>query len=339
MKRTLRGAMSVCATVALALTIAAPAHAADRGLYGTTDPTYNGVLRQSLAIMGLTSVDVTPAKPAITWLLGQQCADGSFEAYRKDTTVPCTASNPTAFSGPDVNSTAAAAAALALVGEQTAARKAVVWLNNTQNDDWGWPYYAGGESDANSTALAILALRTVSPQDRSARVPNAIDFLTSLQFPCGTSTGGAIPYQAGSAASSLASSETIASVGARLPVERAASLTRNPPCGKGMLTRLASYLASQISSSGALKSDLGSGQDLGSTARAVIGLSELGVGRAAVRTGTRALTSAAREYAFTDGVANPGSIGLLLMVAEATGTPPRAFGGVNLVSAVTGSMQ
>jgi len=339
MKRIMRAAITVFAASALAVLSTAPAHAADRGLYGSADPTYNGVLRQSLAIMGLASVDVTPAKPAVTWLLGQQCTDGSFEAYRKDTTVPCGPSNPTEFSGPDVNSTAAAAAALALAGEQAAARRAVVWLNNAQNDDWGWPYYVGGDSDANSTALGILALRTVTPQDRSARVPNAIDYLATLQFPCSTATGGALPYQAGGAASSLASSEAIASIGARLPVEPSTSLKRNPPCGKGSLTRLASYVAAQISTAGALPSDLGTGQDLGSTARSVIGLTAMGVGRAAVRTGTRTLVAGARDYALKDGVANPGSLGLLLMVAEATGTSPRSFGGVNLVSTLTGSMQ
>jgi hypothetical protein len=339
MKRILRSALSLCLASAVAISIAAPARAADRGLYGSTDPTYDGVLRQSLALMGLTSVDLPPAPSAVTWLLGQQCADGSFQAYRKDTTVPCTASNPTAFSGPDVNSTAAAATALALVGEQSAARKAVVWLNEVQNDDWGWPYYVGGESDANSTALAIVALRTVSPQDRSARVPNAIGYLTPLQFPCGSASAGALPYQAGGAANSLASSEAIAGVGATLPIDRAGPLKRNPPCGKAMPTRLASYLASQITAKGALTSDLGTGQDLGSTARAVIGLSGLGVGRAAVRIGTRTLTSTARDFALKGGVANPGAIGLLLMVAEATGTSPRNFGGVNLVSALTGSMR
>lgn len=337
--RILRRAMSLCLTSAVALAIAAPAHAADRGLYGTADPGYDGVLRQSLAIMGLTSVDVRPAQPAVAWLLGQQCADGSFQAYRANTAVPCTAANPAEFTGPDVNSTAAAAAALALVGEQEAARTAVVWLNNAQNDDWGWPYYAGGDSDANSTALAIMALRTVTPQDRSARVPNAIDYLASLQFPCGSASAGALPYQAGGAANALASSEAIAGVGASLPIDRAGTLKRNPPCSKGMLTRLASYLAAQISAKGALTSDLGTGQDLGSTARAVVGLSELGIGRAAVRTGTRTLTSAARDYALKGGVANPGAIGLLLMVSEATGTSPRNFGGVNLVTALTGSMQ
>jgi hypothetical protein len=275
----------------------------------------------------------------VTWLLGQQCADGSFEAYRKDTSVPCTASNPTKFSGPDINSTAAAATALAMAGEQLAARKAVVWLNNAQNDDSGWPYYAGGESDANSTALAILALRTVNPQDRSARVPNAIGYLASLQFPCGSASGGALPHQAGGAANSLASSEAITGVGVSVPVDRAGALKRNPPCGKDVPTRLASFLASQITAKGSLTSDLGTGQDLGSTARAVVGLSELGVGRAAVRTGTRTLIAGARDYALKGGVANPGAIGLLLMVAEVTGTPPRTFGGVNLVSALTGSMR
>lgn len=340
MKHTLvRCAASLCALIALTVAASVPAQAADRGLYGSSDPTYDGVLRQSLAIMGLTSVGVPPARPAVTWLLAQQCADGSFEAYRKDTQVPCSASDPAAFTGPDVNSTAAAATALALAGETSAARRAVVWLNEAQNPDFGWPYYSGGDSDANSTALGILALRTVSPQDRSARVPNAMAFLASLQFPCGSATGGALPYQAGGAANSLASSEALVGMVSALPIDPAATLTRNPRCAKGVATRLASYLASRISADGALTSDLGTGQDLGSTARAVVGLSELGVGKAAVRTGTQTLRASARDYALKNGVANPGSTGLLLMVAEATGSSPRSFGGVNLVSTLTGSMQ
>lgn len=337
-RTTLRGAIGALA-IATAIAAAIPAHAADRGLYGSSDPTYDGVLRQSLAIMGLTSVDVPPAPQAIAWLVDQQCADGSFQPYRANSSTPCATADPVNFTGPDVNSTATAAIALALAGEQTAARKAIVWLNNAQNADWGWPYYVGGQSDANSTALGILALRTVSPQDRSARVPNAITYLGTLQVPCGASSGGALPYQAGGAANSLASSEAMVSMASGFPIDRAVKLTRNPRCGKGVAARLASYLAAQISANGALTSDLGTGQDLGSTARAVVGLSELGVGKAAVRTGTQTLRTSARDYAFKNGVANPGSIGLLLMVAEATGSSPRNFGGINLVTTLTGSMR
>ena len=79
----------------------------------------------------------------VDWLADQQCADGSFEAFRSNTSTPCSPSDPKNFSGPDTNSTAMAAIALFLAGRTAPARDAIVWLNNVQNDDWGFPFYAG----------------------------------------------------------------------------------------------------------------------------------------------------------------------------------------------------
>jgi len=57
--RTVRLGIVTAACAALSLGLAAPALAApssgDAGLYGAQDPTYDGVYRQSLAIIGLVA--------------------------------------------------------------------------------------------------------------------------------------------------------------------------------------------------------------------------------------------------------------------------------------------
>jgi hypothetical protein len=335
MRHSLGVAIAVCAIAATSLVGANPAHAAnDKGLYGASAPTFDGVQRQSLAIIGLRSVGIDPTKSAVTWLLRQQCADGSFEAYRANTTVPCGVSDPVQFKGPDVNSTAIAAVALASVGRSAEARKAVAWLNQTQLPNWGWPYYAGGQADANSTGLAIMALRNVQPQDRSARVPNAIRYLGTLQLPCGATNGGALPFQAGGPANMLATSDAFVGIASTVPLSTPPRLKRNPSCTGSVAQRAASFLAAEITAKGLLTSDFGTGTDVGSTARAIIGLTSLQVGAGAVTKGTAAVKQAARGYALPNGQANPGGLGLLLMVSEVTDSSPRTFGGVNLIRAL-----
>lgn len=332
LRRSLPAVFAATSITIVTLVGATPAQASnDTGLYGASAPTFDGVQRQSLAIIGLRANGVNPSKSAIAWLVRQQCADGSFEAYRADTDVPCGKSDPANFSGPDVNSTAVAAIALASVGRTSQARKAIVWLNGTQLPNWGWPYYAGGDADANSTGLAVLALRNVQPQDRSARVPNAITYLASLQLPCGATNGGALPYQAGGPANVLATTDALVGITATLPLGKPDRLTRNPRCAGSVAQKAASFVAGEITAKGLLTSDFGSGTDVGSTARAVIALSSMGVGAAAVARGNGALKAAAREYALPNGQANPGGLGLLLSVSKVTGTPPRNFGGVNLI--------
>ena len=74
------------------------------GLYGATDPSFDGVFRQGLAILGLVSQGVAPDPSATTWLTDQQCTSGGWEAYRADTSVPCGPPDPVNFIGPDSNS-------------------------------------------------------------------------------------------------------------------------------------------------------------------------------------------------------------------------------------------
>jgi hypothetical protein len=117
------------------------------------------------------------------------------------------------------------------------------------------------------------------------------------------------------------------------------TLTRNPRCTGSVERKLASHLAAEITKSGTLTSDFGTGADYGSTARSIIGLNALGVGKAAVARGSRALQAQARAYALPDGVADPGALGLLMLAADATGVNPRSYGGVNLVRTLSSSIR
>ncbi len=332
------GLASLAAVSLSTALLAAPANAADTGLFGSQDATYDGVFRQSLAISGLAAVDARIPDAAVEWLKDQQCADGSFEAYRSNTATRCGASDPETFSGPDTNSTAMAATALFLAGEQAEARKAVTWLISAQNDDFGFPFHAGGESDANSTGLALVALQTVQPQDRSARIPNAKKFLGTVKLKC--ASGGGLAYQQGSKANGLATAQGYMGLAGALPVNSQQSLAADPVCKKrDTAANAGGFLASAIEDAGAVQSDFGSGADYTSTGWAVLGLIANNVGASAVDTGVEALKDNARSYVSSGKDAVPGAAGLMLLVADANGDNPRSFGGVNLIGAVTGSMQ
>ncbi len=130
----------------------------DTGLFGSSDPTYDGVFRQSYALLALRAASGTVDASSVAWLLGQQCADGAWMPYRADLTVPC-AFNAALFVGPDTNSTAVAVEALAgRDGASSAVGAALGWLDGTQGADGGWGFYAGDPTDPNSTALVVQGL-------------------------------------------------------------------------------------------------------------------------------------------------------------------------------------
>ncbi|WP_347178563.1 prenyltransferase/squalene oxidase repeat-containing protein [Streptomyces iconiensis] len=153
-------------------------------LYGRGDPKYDGVWRQSLALLALDGAGAVPAKKAVDWLTGQQCDDGSFAAYRADASAPCDPKKAPA----DINATTMAAQALAAVGGRGAqVGKAVDWLKTVQNKDGGWGYAPGSPSDANSTSLAIGALRAMDqdPEKTTTNGRSAYEALLSFQLTCG----------------------------------------------------------------------------------------------------------------------------------------------------------
>ncbi len=172
------------ALIALPLTassaIAADTDPALIGLYGTSDPTYDGVFRQSLGILGILAAGDEPVDEAVTWLLDQQCDDGGFMAFNPDPSADCIAPDPVNFAGEDTNSTALAAQALAGVGAIGESAAALAFLEAARNKDGGWPYIPGGDSDPNSTGLVLTALTTGG----DAVDQDAVDYLAGIQLGC-----------------------------------------------------------------------------------------------------------------------------------------------------------
>ena len=340
--RMLTTAVSAICTTALAATlVATPAHAADTGLYGQTDPSADGVYRQSLSILGLTAVGVRPARAAVQWLLDQQCADGSFQSYRADVSVPCAPSDPEAFSGPDTNSTALAAMALQAVDEDRAATRAanaLVQGAQRSGKSAAWPYNFGGTPDASSTGLVVTALDAVGAN--SATIAAGQRWLRARVIPCGRTYGGALRNDASStAANNFATAQGLLGLTEALPVDEKAEPAGNPACSGSAVTRVSSYLAKTLTRDGILSYSGFGGNDYGSTSAAVIGLGEAEVGQRAIDSAVSALQRDARAWITTEKGASVGAAGWLLMVSESAGENPRSFGGVNLIQTITGSIR
>ncbi|MFE4392754.1 MULTISPECIES: prenyltransferase/squalene oxidase repeat-containing protein [Streptomycetaceae] len=192
------------------------------GLYGKSDPTYDGVWRQSLALTALTAAKVTPADSAVGWLTGQQCEDGGWPSYR----AAGAACDPKTE---DSNATAVAVQALvALGGHQEAVDKGVGWLKANQNADGSWAYNPGSPGDADSTGLAVNALfaAKTDPAGVAKAGRSAFDGLALFQLGCAAPADqrGAFAYQtdpAGGALTpnALASAQAaLAASGGHLPV-------------------------------------------------------------------------------------------------------------------------
>ena len=184
------------AGTAFAAPAATAATPAQPGLYGSGDPTYDGAFRQSLALLAHEAAGTTAPAAAVDWLVGQQCADGGFQAFRPSTAVACTPSDPNAFTGEDTNSTALAALALRSVGRTTEADRAIAWLEKARAADGGFPYFVGGASDANSTADVLIALNGAGAPGSSTGP--ARHYLETLQVGCdGAAAGedGALAFQ------------------------------------------------------------------------------------------------------------------------------------------------
>jgi hypothetical protein len=339
---------------------AAPADRAVTGLFGSADATYDGVFRQSLAITGLAAVGASIPAASVRWLARQQCADGSFEAYRASLATPCRPADPVSYTGKDTNSTALGALALDAAGRTTRARKAAAWLRATQNKDGGFPYYPGGASDANSTGLALVALRafglTASELRSTRRSATAVAYLRSVQARCGAPAAdrGGLGYQGPRPVvpDPLASGQAALGLSGSLPVtpRRPAATSTALRCVDGRATSDATvagaasgWLARTLrANNGAMPSAFGPGVDLAATAWAVLALRARRTPPTANAVAIATITLERRAAGFvrgSDGVDRPAALGLLLLVADATGRPPRNFGGVNLVARLRATVQ
>ncbi|MBT2479816.1 prenyltransferase/squalene oxidase repeat-containing protein [Streptomyces sp. ISL-94] len=315
------------------------------GLYGKSDPTYDGVWRQSFALLAQHTVGVKPAQQAVDWLVGQQCANGGFASFRADAGAACEAT--TMF---DTNATAAAVQALkALGGKDEAVKKGVDWLKSVQNEDGGWSFVPGSPSEANSTALVISALAVAGEKPaevKSKAGKSAYEGLLPFQLGCTAepaSDRGAFAYQPVDGKLIANGDATAAAVLAGLgrgsavvpsgtdtpaaPLACPAGATDPASAAQGA----AGYLAEALKKDGHLTA-VTPGQvlptpDTGNTADAVIALAAAGHKQSA---------AGALEWLKGNSApwakGSPAALGTLVLAAHATGTDPKSFGGADLVS-------
>ncbi|MFF8727621.1 prenyltransferase/squalene oxidase repeat-containing protein [Streptomyces sp. NPDC015171] len=332
------------------LAAAAPATAADpspsapkvtvpSGLYGKGDPTYDGVWRQSMTLLAQRTLGYRPAAAAVDWLTGQQCANGSFAAFRAAPAKGCDDKLKV-----DSNSTAAAVQALAATGGHGGAvSKAVDWLKSVQNKDGGWSYYPGDGSDANSTSVVIgaLAAAGTDPADVRKAGKSPYDALPAWSVPCDQDGGGALAFQQDPKGKLAANADaTAAGVLGALGkgfVTEAGKAPANESCVKAArLTRAqvadngGAYLAAAVAKSGHLMSALAGAKDqpdFGNTADTVVALAADG------RT-----EPAKKAYAWLEKNAGPwarqsgpAAYAQLILAAHAIGEQPGDFNGTSLV--------
>ncbi len=357
-RSTMTAAATALAACSVMLSGVAPSTAAipasgpaDTGLYGSQDPTYDGVYRQSLAIIGLAAADRRVPKRAGGWLVDQQCRNGSFQAYRPDPEATCDKSDPVSFTGPDTNSTATAAMALYATDDEQRAGAAIRWLRRVQNPDGGFPFVKGGDADANSTGLSLAAIRAARPTAANTRVlARGEKFLSKLQLRCSAkrSMRGLLSFQAEpETANDLATVQAALGLITTLPIRPAELPDAGGPirCRGGKATgrpdvasaALAAVKKRLKATGGLLPSGLGAGSDPSATAQAVLALVAADIYPKQSAKAARRLAGVADTYTGVDEAAVPGALGTLLMVAAATDLDPRDFGGVDLVKVLAKS--
>ena len=332
-------AIGVIAVSVTTLSVPTSAATNDRGLYGEPNE-FASVQLQSTAILGLISAQKVPSKNAVNWLLGQQCANGAFQGYRPDTSVPCGISDAATFSGPSADQTAWALMALEAAGQEVAATKAAKWLvsiaKTDSNGKLGIPSFANGTPDANATGVSLAALRGLGYSPTTTRKLQS--FLGSLVLPCTDSRGGSSLYQSSvPGANNSATAQSFFGITATLPTSKPRTLAANPTCGKNAMNKMGSYLSTQIAPTGLLSFYPYDGNSFGDTALAIIGFTSQGIAKKAVTQATAALKVNARTWALPDGNPEEGALGALLMVSVATGSNAKNFGGINLIAEITKS--
>ncbi|MFI1780061.1 prenyltransferase/squalene oxidase repeat-containing protein [Streptomyces rubiginosohelvolus] len=342
----LLGVAAPVAVAPVAVAAPSPSPSADlpAGLYGTTDPTYDGVWRQSLAFLAQKIEYVTPSTQSVDWLVGQQCDSGAFTSYRADTSKPCDASTVM-----DTNATAIAVQALVEINQRREdANNGADWLKSVQNEDGGWGYNPGSPSDANSTSIVIGALaRTGVPVNELTTKNGSTPYtaLQSLAIACGEKDGGAFAYQPGKKGELTANMDATAASVLGLMGKGIASGTSNavkdPSCTKGddlspeqTAQNGASFLADTLKKQPYLEQAPMPGAeeskpqpDYGNTSDAVVALAASGHADQA-KASVAWLQKNGTGWAKQGG---PAATAQLILAAHATGADARSFGGVDLV--------
>jgi hypothetical protein len=153
----------------------------DPGSFGAQLDVFGHGYAHATIMFALATLTATqPSSASLGHLLDLQCATGGFPSgYRtaaQRVLDDCTG---------DSNATGLALAALAKVGGQDdAVQRAIAFLEEVRNDDDGWGYTPGAETDGNSTGLAALGLRLARVD-----VSSALAAIASLQFDCTAQAG------------------------------------------------------------------------------------------------------------------------------------------------------
>jgi A-macroglobulin TED domain/Prenyltransferase and squalene oxidase repeat len=326
LRRTAAAALAAVSTLLVAASPSPSPATAPAALYGDADPTYDGVWRQSYALLALHAADTDAADVAVRWLAKQQCADGGFASYRADPTAPCDPKTE------DTNATGIAVQALAVHGQDFVVKRGADWLAKVQNRDGGWSYNPGGASDADSTGVVIGALKAAGTDVKSVTTDgmSPYDALRSLQLACGKKDGGAFAYQPDAksgamVANAKATADAVRGAeGAGLVVE---APDRDTPvrdaCGGSASDAGASWLAARITAGGGHLDALTPGSDkktpdFGTTADAVVALAAGGHLDAA-KGAYNWLAANSAAWAKD----NPTALAQLALAAYATGNPVR----------------
>lgn len=163
------------------------------GFYGYQEP-WSSVQDQSMMVIALQTVGAPPPTAAVDWIVDQQCVDaipssavGGWQAFRATTGSDlddCGAPDPLNYTGADTNSTAFALQALQMFGRTAAVTNGLTFLRGAQAISGpsigGFPWFTGGEVDANSTGLVLQAIVAVG-QNPSEWAVGGSDPLTTLQ--------------------------------------------------------------------------------------------------------------------------------------------------------------
>ncbi|WP_344098133.1 prenyltransferase/squalene oxidase repeat-containing protein [Streptomyces stramineus] len=354
-----RGAVAL-ATAAVLSTAMAPAAFADAspspaapGLYGTEDPKFDGVFRQSLTFVAQSAVGVSPAKEAVDWLTGQQCADGGFPGFRADPAKACDTQKEF------TDQTAAAVQGLAAAGGRSEqVTKGLDWLKAHQNDDGGWGYQPGSPSDANSTSIALGAFAATGQDPAKVAAKGGKDPVATLltfQLGCDAKEGerGGFSFlkddKSGLRADNLASAAAgLATRGKGFlveppkkgadqplkPLDCAADDKAKPKDAAAAAEAVDGYLSEALAKNGGYLVPSMPGApakpDQGNTADAVVALAAGGHREAAEKplTWLRSKESGTADWAKN----HPGRVAKLILAAHATGADPRDFAGTDLVA-------
>jgi hypothetical protein len=147
------------------------------------------VLNQSLAVLALANTGRTasqPSKHAVSFLLGQECANHGFQLDIRKATKKCAPHKE------DVDTTAYAVQALVAAGRTHAAHAPAHWLRRVERSGGGWGEIPGAKPEANSTAIAVEGLIAVRGNNRKGEA-----WLARHTVGCGAPAArrGAVRYQ------------------------------------------------------------------------------------------------------------------------------------------------